>query len=579
MSCNTIVFSNKLVVDGDDLQMRTSMEGSDITGSDVLAKFEMRFVLRTLHIASKQKHYKVRYCVKSRKNNVKLVLMVTALVNGTTLRETLNELIKCAELGNSRRFLLYSSVFIFRHYLFVEYRTMAYDLEQILHVKRRSMVDNNEELVASVLNENVIGHILRKILKALSYLHQSALHNNLITRSIIITENCDVKLTGFKWTVLKNENIRKTLSLRNNRFFGRPTQWAPEEALNNIEHYGPHTELWHVGLLIPEMVTGETFHLTNATYTEDVKRYAEQLMKFQLPVPYNGWFPSGVKFSLSSEILRLWHRLMQPNHEKRPTVDELLDRNIFKIIKSANKSEIRKDLLADVKKYRIPADELAEPLQKWTQLVNYSRECGAGDVTRLESLYLGMGRNEFFSSVDYKNEIDDENPIYKIDFRKVPNDLLQCVCIGIIKNQKKKAGLALTVHLDINTIDMCTIVCRNVYKFVQSEVIGFINYIRISLEIIDVLKYREQTRAKHRSWQIFLEEDEINTTETVAQVQVIFDGLSARSVLECAEKGNFEFRDFNMIDSPVLETFSHMQSKISDKKVHRKSEQQDGKTI
>ncbi|CAG9539865.1 unnamed protein product [Cercopithifilaria johnstoni] len=412
---------------------------------------------------------------------------------------------------------------------------MAYDLEQILHVKRRDMLDNNGELMASVLNENVIGHILRKLLKALSYLHQYALHNNLIARSIIVTENCDIKLTGFKWTVLKNEGIRKAISLRNNRFFGRPTQWAPEEALNDIEHYGPHTELWHVGLLIPEMVTGETFHLTNTTYPKDVKQYAEQL-------------------SLSSEILRLWHRLMQPNYEKRPTVDELLDRNIFKIIKSADKSEIQKALLADAKKYRVSTDELAEPIQKWTQLMNYSRERGASDVTRLESLYLGMGRNEFFSSVNYKDEIDDENPMYKIDFRKVPNDLLQCVCIGIIKNHKKKAGLALTVHLDINTINMCTVVCRNVYKFVQSEVIGFINYIRISLEIIDVLKQREKTRAKHRSWQIFLEKDEINKMETVAQVQVIFDGSSARDVLENAEKGHLEFRNFNMIDSPVLET-------------------------
>uniref|UniRef100_A0A0R3S1E9 Protein kinase domain-containing protein n=1 Tax=Elaeophora elaphi TaxID=1147741 RepID=A0A0R3S1E9_9BILA len=409
-------------------------------------------------------------------------------------------------------------------------------------------MDDNEELLAPVLNENVIGHILRKILKALSYLHQHALHNNLITRSIIVTVNCDIKLTGFKWTVLKNEDIRKTLSLRNNRFFGRPTQWAPEEALNDIEHYGPHTELWHVGLLIPEMVTGETFNLTNTMYSKDVKQYAEQL-------------------SVSSEILRLWHRLMQPNYEKRPTVDELLDENVFKIIKSTEKSEIRKVLLADARKCRISTDESAEPLQKWTQLMNYSRERGANDITRLESLYLGMGRNEFFSSVNYEDEIDDENPIYKIDFRKVPSDLLQCVCIGIIKNYKKKAGLALTVHLDINTVDMCTVVCRNVYKFVQSEIIGFINYVRISLEIIDVLKQREKTRAKHRSWQIFLEKDEINKMESIAQVQVVFDGLTARNVLENAEKGIFEFRDFNMIDSPLLETFAHARSISSNKKV------------
>lgn len=48
--------------------------------------------------------------------------------------------------------------------------------------------------------------------------------------------------------------------------------------------------------------------------------------------------------SISSELLRLWHHLMQPNHEKRPTVKELLDRNIFKVIRSVHKSEIRRAL-------------------------------------------------------------------------------------------------------------------------------------------------------------------------------------------------------------------------------------------
>uniref|UniRef100_A0A915Q3K8 non-specific serine/threonine protein kinase n=1 Tax=Setaria digitata TaxID=48799 RepID=A0A915Q3K8_9BILA len=514
--------------------------------ADLLAKFRICFALRTLHIATEQKHYKVRYCVKRRDNNTKLMLIVTAL---------LNELIKCAELKNSHRILLYSSVFIFRHYLFVEYQTMAFDLEQILHYKRKQMRNSNEELINSVLSENVIGHILRKILKALSYLHKYALHNNLVARSIVVTENGDIKLTGFKWTILKNEDIRKTLSLRNNRFFGRPTQWAPEEALNNIEHYGPHTELWynpeiiaklsdvnkaedgifrHVGLLIPEMVTGETFHLTNTMRSEDVRQYAEQL-------------------SLSSELLRLWHRLMQPNYKKRPTIDELLERNISKIIKSISKAKIEEALLTDAEKYRVSSDEIEEPLRKWAQLVNYSHQCGASDITRLESIYLGMGRNEFFSSVSYEDDVDDENPIYKIDFRKVPNDLLQCVCIGIFKNRKKLAGLALTVHLDMGTIDMCTVVCRYVYKFVQSEIIG---YIRISLEVIEVLKQRNQMQKKFRSWQIFLEDDGINKMKTVAQVQVIFDGLIARDILEKAEKGNFEFVEFNMPDSLMLEAFA-----------------------
>ncbi|VDN06096.1 unnamed protein product [Thelazia callipaeda] len=510
---------------------------------DLLRQFSKCFVLRTLHIATGQKHYKVRYCVE-RENGEKVMLIVTSLVNGTTLREAvqfilqnfLNELIKCAEFTNNHRILLYSSAFIFRYYLFVEYNTAVYDLEQILHVRRKRMKKYGDELISPVLSEKIIGHILRKILKALSYLHQYALHNNLVTRSVVVTTDGDIKLTGFKWTIMKNEDTRRALRLRENRFFGRPTQWAPEETLNNIEHYGPHTELWHVGLLIPEMITGEIFHLITTNCSEDVKQYAEQLvrfllLKFKMPVPYTDWFPTAAKFAISSDIVRLWHSLMQPCYYERPTVEELLDRKVCDLIQSINKSTLKEVLLSDERNYRVISEESKEPIQKWNQLVNYSREHGASDITRLESLYLGMGRSEFFSSIKCSDSFD-KNPIYRIDFRKVPNDLLLCVCVEVFKHRQRSAGLALTVHLDMTTADICTVVCRYVYKLVQKDIIGFVNYIRISLEVIQVLRRREGARIKYRCWQIHLDEDQINEkSEALAIVQVVFHGATAREIL------------------------------------------------
>ncbi|VDM30227.1 unnamed protein product [Toxocara canis] len=155
----------------------------------------------------------MRYCVRRKNAKKRTMLTVISIVNGTTFREAvgfalLNELIKTAQLEDARRILQFKTVFLSRHYLFVE-APLAYDLEQILRVKAAEIKSRGREMKEPVVDEEIIGHILRKLLKALEFLHQFGLHNNIVARSVYVTNECDIRLSGLKWAIAKEENIRR----------------------------------------------------------------------------------------------------------------------------------------------------------------------------------------------------------------------------------------------------------------------------------------------------------------------------------------------------------------------------------
>uniref|UniRef100_A0A9J2PSH2 Protein kinase domain-containing protein n=1 Tax=Ascaris lumbricoides TaxID=6252 RepID=A0A9J2PSH2_ASCLU len=407
--------------------------------ADLLGEYNLSHVLRTLHIATGQKHYKVRYCVRRRNAKKHTMLTVISIVNGTTFREALNGLIKTAQLDDARRILHFTTVFLNRHYIFIE-TPLAYDLEQILRVK-------------------------------------SALHGS--------------------------------------RFFGCPRQWAPEEALKDVNNYGTFTEIWHVGLLIPEMVTGNTYHLTNETESTEVAEVA-------------------LKLSLSSELLKLWHQLMQPDCHKRPTVNQLLDRREHPNIRSVSKTKIRQNLLSSMRSYRIPEADQRWPMNSWQKLKKFSRDCGTGDLTQLEPLYFGMGRKELFSPVIISNSCidNDETSLLEMDFSKIPVDILLCVDVEVYRGDKKVGSETFALHLDMFTADINIVVCRHIFKLVKKKVIGLINYIRIATELMTVLRDRNRIKGAHRSWQIFLEEDKFNKRgEGKTIPRIFFDGYRAKEAL------------------------------------------------
>lgn len=92
---------------------------------------------------------------------------------------------------------------------------------------------------------------------------------------------------------------------------GSPAYMAPEGLLNNI--YGPKTDVWSFGMLLFEIVHGQTpFHNCES----------ESELKQRVQVPVN-W--DQLKASLPSPLKRLILKCLKVNSVQRPTFKELLN--------------------------------------------------------------------------------------------------------------------------------------------------------------------------------------------------------------------------------------------------------------
>lgn len=69
------------------MNCKSEIDLGPMKGADLLGEYNLSHVLRTLHIATGQKHYKVRYCVRRRNAKKHTMLTVISIVNGTTFRE------------------------------------------------------------------------------------------------------------------------------------------------------------------------------------------------------------------------------------------------------------------------------------------------------------------------------------------------------------------------------------------------------------------------------------------------------------------------------------------------------------
>lgn len=68
---------------------------------------------------------------------------------------------------------------------------------------------------------------------------------------------------------------------------------------------------------------------------------------------------------------------------------------------------------------------------------------------------------ERFLVIDGFEEVDDENPMYTIDFRQVPNDLLLCVSIEMFKHLKKARHFHVLYSLcKLNDINVLSFLLR-----------------------------------------------------------------------------------------------------------------------
>lgn len=213
----------------------------------------------------------------------------------------------------------------------IAFEFCMYDLKR--YMKERNMKLSNMEIIS----------FSYQLIQAVNYIHsKNIIHRDIKPQNLLITEYKCLKLCDFGLARIMNVPDL-TLSL------DVVTQWyrAPEILMKSAD-YGLESDMWSIGCVIVEMVTGfplfpfnnESDHLYEifrifGTPTEEYWNGVNSLKGF--PKKMELMIGKGIKpllFDCSPELCNLVENLMELNPSKRITAKCALNHSVFKSIVS-----------------------------------------------------------------------------------------------------------------------------------------------------------------------------------------------------------------------------------------------------
>uniref|UniRef100_A0A915PTF7 Protein kinase domain-containing protein n=1 Tax=Setaria digitata TaxID=48799 RepID=A0A915PTF7_9BILA len=177
-----------------------------------------------------------------------------------------------------------------------------------------------------------------QLLKAVEYCHvRNCIHRDIKPENILLTRNDIVKLADFGFARLINKNDFYTGYVA--------TRWyrSPELLIGDAR-YGPPVDIWAIGCVFAEMVTGEALwpgrsdidqlYLIRKTLGESRPRYQALFRSnlyfygFSIPEPV-AYEDLATKLKTSSIIVDFLYKCLDINPEKRWSCSELLQHDYF----------------------------------------------------------------------------------------------------------------------------------------------------------------------------------------------------------------------------------------------------------
>ena len=170
------------------------------------------------------------------------------------------------------------------------------------------------------IKEVYIKKYISDLSEGLKYLYdKNIIHRDLKTKNLLISDCGDIKIADFgfakQW---KNQDLKNT-------YCGSPLYMAPE--ILYYQKYDINSDLWSVGIIIYEMITGNPpFHVKN--FYQLTKKMKEQTIKIPL------------EYKISKELNNLLDNLLVKKPKNRISWDDFFNHYWFE-----NKIDYENDLI------------------------------------------------------------------------------------------------------------------------------------------------------------------------------------------------------------------------------------------
>ncbi|KAK4799261.1 hypothetical protein SAY86_024626 [Trapa natans] len=282
--------------------------------------------------------------------------------------------------------------------IYVVFELMESDLHQVIKAN-----DN--------LTPRHYQFFLYQLLRGLKYIHSAnAFHRDLKPRNILVNADCRLKICDFGLARVSFNDSPSTIFWTDYV----ATRWyrAPELCGSFFSKYTPAIDIWSVGCIFAELLTGKPLfpgrnvvhqldimtdflgtpsaETTSKIRNEKARRYLNSMKKKQ-PVPFKQKFPN-----VDASALRLLERLLAFDPKDRPTAEEALADPYFhglaNIDKEPSTQPISK-LEFEFERKKLSRDDVRELIYR--EILEYHPQM-------LEGYLSGSGQTSFMypSSVD-----------------------------------------------------------------------------------------------------------------------------------------------------------------------------------
>ncbi|XP_077495198.1 p38b MAP kinase isoform X12 [Amblyomma americanum] len=210
--------------------------------------------------------------------------------------------------------------------------TTLEDFHDVYLVNHLMGSDLNNIIRTQRLSDDHVQFLVYQILRGLKYIHSAGIiHRDLKPSNIAVNEDCELKILDFG--LARHAEVEMTGYVA--------TRWyrAPEIMLNWM-HYNQTVDIWSVGCIMAELITGKTLfpgndhidqlmHIMSVTGTPDdsllMKMTSEEARNYirSLPVMRKKNFAE-VFQGANEKAIDLLERMLELDADKRPTATEAL---------------------------------------------------------------------------------------------------------------------------------------------------------------------------------------------------------------------------------------------------------------